>query len=147
MYDIARVQNNYLWRITSKNLLKQIVNITFINKLFSFYPRRFLAQSLRLSLSQFPNIKFNLLTLRSKTWKYFIHSIIIRFLRLWSQKLLSLHSDGLSPFEKLWYEDKTVSSNLTFIKDKFLPHKFSCFMYRNNEYRMYPTKGLVSTLK
>ena len=40
-------------------------------------------------------------------------------------------SDGLLSLEKLSYEDKAVSSNLVFIKDKSSLHKFSCFTFRN----------------
>ena len=41
-------------------------------------------------------------------------------------------SDGLWSLEKLSYEDKAVSSNLAFIKDKFSLCIFSCFTSRNS---------------
>ena len=40
-------------------------------------------------------------------------------------------SDGVWSLEKLSYEDKAVSSNLAFIKDKSSLGKFSCFTSRN----------------
>ena len=40
--------------------------------------------------------------------------------------------DGLRSVEKLSYEEKAVSSNLAFIKDKRSLHRFSCFISRNN---------------
>ena len=39
--------------------------------------------------------------------------------------------DGLQSLEKLSYEDKTVPSNLAFIKDKSSLHILSCFTSRN----------------
>ena len=41
-------------------------------------------------------------------------------------------SDGLWLREKLSYEDKAVSSNLAFIKDKSSSHKFSCLTSWNS---------------
>ena len=41
-------------------------------------------------------------------------------------------SDGLWSVEKLSYEDKAVSSNLAFIKDKSSLCKFSCFTSQNS---------------
>ena len=41
-------------------------------------------------------------------------------------------SDGLWSLEKLSYEDKAVSSNLAFIKDKSSLHKFSCSTSRKS---------------
>ena len=41
-------------------------------------------------------------------------------------------SDGLWSLEKLSYEDKAVSSNLAFIKDKSSLCTFSCFATRNS---------------
>ena len=52
--------------------------------------------------------------------------------------LKALNSDafkfpnGIWSLEKLSYEDKAVSSNLAFIKDKSSLHKFSCFTSRNS---------------
>ena len=40
-------------------------------------------------------------------------------------------SDGLRSPEKLSFEDRAVSSNLAFIKNKSLLHKFSCITSRN----------------
>ena len=37
LYNIATVQHNYLWMITSKNWLKRIVNITFFHILIFFF--------------------------------------------------------------------------------------------------------------
>ena len=41
-------------------------------------------------------------------------------------------SDGFCSLEKLSYEDKAMSSNLAFIKDKSSLHKFSYFISRNS---------------
>ena len=43
-----------------------------------------------------------------------------------------MFSDGLRPLEKLSYEDKTVSSNLAFIKEKSSLHKLSRFTSQKN---------------
>ena len=44
-------------------------------------------------------------------------------------------SDGLQPLEKLSYEDRAVSSNLAFIKDKYSLRKLSCFTSGNNNFK------------
>ena len=103
LYYIARAQYSYLWMITSKNWFKRIVNIT-LTKLLSFHLRRFLSQTLCLTLSRFPNSKFKLLIVTNETRKYFIHSN--RHLNLYrtdGEVQISFHFAINIWFQKWWY--------------------------------------------
>ena len=86
--NIASVQYGYLWMIASKNWLKRIIKITFLKKLFWFYLRRFLSQSLCFSLSWFPNKKIKLLNvIKNISFILIVTGLLRANSTKWSNKL------------------------------------------------------------
>ena len=64
--------------------------------------------------------------------KIWIQTFSVKLVFTWVKFRCAKFSDGLWSIEKLLYEDKAVSSNLAFIKDKSSPHKFSSFTSQKN---------------
>ena len=62
---------------------------------------------------------------------FVVFSVCVLYLRVLLSDAVKF-SDGLRSLEKLSYEDKTVLSNLLFIKNESSLHKFSRFASRNS---------------
>ena len=80
LYDIFCVQCNYLWTITSKNVLKRTLNVTF-----NFFLHIIFVTSCHRAcvyLSQFLNSKLQLLTVIYETRKYLFILIITTFFKI-----------------------------------------------------------------